>query len=96
MRSRIRSNALDNPIQIMDALARSTTFAYNAANRLTQRQDALKQITTFEYDNVDRLIASVNALTGRSSQAFDAAGNRTELVDPNHHQTQFEFDRKQA
>jgi RHS repeat-associated protein len=49
-------------------------------------------VTQFHYDDFNRLVSSVDALTGVSSQGFDADGNRTRLTDPNQNNTHLEFD----
>jgi len=49
-------------------------------------------VTQLSYDDLSRLEESVDALLGKSSQTFDADGNRNSLTDPNDNTTQFEFD----
>ncbi len=44
------------------------------------------------YDDLSRLEESVDALLGKSSQTFDAEGNRKSLTDPNENTTLFDFD----
>ena len=45
------------------------------------------------YQFLNRLVESVDALTGVSSQGFDADGNRDSITDPNSNETRFDFDK---
>ncbi len=85
-------NELDNPIGVTDALSNSSTFDYDELNRLIQATDPKNRLTQFDYDDLNRLVESEDAISGISSQGFDADGNRKNLSDADNNKTQFQFD----
>ncbi len=85
-------NELDNPIGVTDALSNTSTFDYDSLSRLIQASDPKNRVTRFDYDDLNRLVESEDAISGISSQGFDADGNRKNLSDADNNKTQFQFD----
>ena len=71
-------------------------YGENRVDRVSVRVKQLSILTylAFRYDGLGRLIESVDALGGKSQQEFDAGGMPTKWVDPNGHETHWEFDQQ--
>jgi RHS repeat-associated protein len=59
--------------------ASTTTFQYDAANRMTQAVDSVAGTITHGYDNLDRLTSETTP-QGSISYGYDGAGRRTSVV----------------
>ena len=75
----------------------SVGYTYDLAGRLTQVQDATGTYS-FSYDNMDRLKTASTQYTFLAGQTFtlqygyDAASNRTSMIDPQQTQTTYGYD----
>lgn len=70
----VQRNALGAPTEIVDALARTNRFAYDAMLRLTAVTDPLGQTTGYGYDAAGRLVAVTNPLGAAATLFRDDAG----------------------
>jgi RHS repeat-associated protein len=71
---------------VRDADLRSSSFAYDAADRLTLETDPLGRRTQHTYDALGRLRSSlqdVDGLAARSEQRYDALDRVVRVTDPN-------------
>jgi len=65
-----------------DGRGKWTTYAYDAADRLTTRVDALGNTTTHHYDDAGNLTKTTDALNGVTTLLYDAANRQTGMIDP--------------
>ncbi|MFT3791350.1 MAG: PASTA domain-containing protein [Rudaea sp.] len=62
--------------------AQTTTFAYDASNRLVATTDALGNVSRTEYDAAGRVTAQVDALGRRTTMTYDALGRLVKTTYP--------------
>ncbi|MGW4489866.1 RHS repeat-associated core domain-containing protein [Amycolatopsis sp. NPDC004368] len=66
----------------------TTTYGYDAANRLTSLADPFGQTTTFGYDNADRRTSTTWPGAGSQTNGYDNSGRQTSLTVKNSAGTQ--------
>jgi RHS repeat-associated protein len=73
---------------VTDALGRSTTYTYDALNRLTSSKDALGQTTANTYDAVGNMLSASDELGQATTYTYDRLNRRTKVTDAlGHNQT---------
>ncbi len=72
--------------------AQTTTFAYDAANRLVATTDALGNVSRVEYDAADRVTAQVDALGRRTTMTYDTLGRLVQTTWPDGNTTMRSYD----
>ncbi|MFB9243518.1 hypothetical protein, partial [Massilia antarctica] len=79
-----------------DAQGRVTRFAYDTVNRRTDMTDPLGYVTTFGYDANSQLTEvlspAVNGVRVRTSYAYDASGNVTQVTDGSGNAVTMQYD----
>ncbi|GBC59405.1 hypothetical protein DENIS_0344 [Desulfonema ishimotonii] len=82
-----------NPLQVSDALNRTTRNQYDKLDRLTQVTDPKNRNTGLNYDDIGQLTSVTDAKNQTTSQKFDDDGNLTEIQDAKGNRTEFSVDR---
>ncbi len=79
-------DALNRVTSTTDPNNRTASFQYDVHSRVTQRSDARGLVTKYFYDATDRLTRAEHwngaTFVDQVTYAYDALGNRTQMVDP--------------
>ena len=87
-----RYDALNRPVEQIDARDGRTNFAYDTAGNLTSITDPAGNTTRYEFDRRDRTVLDINALGKVRSFVYDDADRLTMRTDRNNNVRAFEYD----
>jgi YD repeat-containing protein len=75
-----------------DPAAKTTTFGYDALDRLITVKDAKSLTTTYGYDGLDNLLSLASPDTGTANMTYDDAGNMVTRTDSRGVATSYSYD----
>ncbi|MFJ3539051.1 FG-GAP-like repeat-containing protein [Streptomyces sp. NPDC090109] len=81
-----------NQTKVTNALGKSTTASYNAANQLVTSTDELGRTTRTDYDVLGRITKVTNPENTVTSYAYNTVGDLATRKDPNGHTTTYSYD----
>ena len=79
---------------MIDPLQRTTTYQYDALNRLISVTDAAKATTTYGYDNNGNRTSIKDQLGNVTTMVYDAKNRLISKTDPSGNMTKYQYDAK--
>ena len=73
-------NAVDELIQVTDAMGNVTAFAYDAAGNNISMSQSADKVYTYAYDKLHNLVSETDPLGGTTTYTYDAVGNLLKLT----------------
>ncbi|RRR75351.1 MAG: hypothetical protein EI684_04860 [Candidatus Viridilinea halotolerans] len=85
-------DAVGNLVALTDANGRTTTFGYDALDRLVREETAAAQVSRYGYDAMSNLVSMTNPRGFTSTFGYDAANRLVSVTDALQQTTQFSYD----